>query len=428
MTQAAIDKPTSLTSEYDRPERKRGARIMFIEVIPGAITLAVFQNLLAPFAVWLGASTFQMGVYSGAVELTCASAQLRAAHFVKWCGGRKRMLMTIILLGALPFLLLAAVPWLPAEYRVWTMIALSALGVALFLLGDGPWGSWISDMVPAFRRGKYLGMRGSLATLVAVGVGVGAAFSLDILGDAAVWGFVMAFVVATAARLISAAMFTQVVDPRPGMRLKPAVSLYGQFAKMGQSVLGRYNLFILIFHIGMGSSVPFIAVYMLRDLEVSYTVFVGLGVIMNIAVMAAMPLFGRIADRKGNLHVLWLSTPGMATWPLVFLVSGNIWFLLVMFIQVGIFTAAWNLATFNFVLEQSDLEERPAALGSFRAMASLGTFIGAVGGGIIASRLPEIFEFQVLTLLLIAGLFRGLAVAVFLPRVMGRPVHLTAPT
>jgi len=400
---------------------------MLGESVVSAVVQGINGNFMGAFALKLGASTLQMGWFSAMAELCSAFSQLMSPRVVGWMHGRKKMIITTAIVSALPWGLIAMTPSLPEEYRVWAFMVVASLALSLLIMSDPAWGSWITDLVHTSRRGRYMGLRGSMVTLVSVVIGLSGAFMLDRLHGAVMWGFAIAFVIALIARLVSALLFTQVVDPRPDIRLRPGVAPWHLFDHMGATKLGRYNLFILVFHFSMGFASPFFSVYLIRDLGVSYTTFVTLGVVSNIAVVLTMPFWGRIADKKGNLFVLGIGAASVAVWPVMFIAVSEIWYLYAVHIIIGVLSAGWGLAVLNFVLESADEADRPAAVGAFRAMASLGLFSGTIISGVLATRMPTILTYQIATMFLISGGMRLVSVAVLLPRVAGKKDTDAAP-
>ena len=412
MTTGSVSAVTQV--HYERPEVKRAARLMLAESGVKALPNAAYGYFASAFAIRLGATTFQMGLFTACTDLMMALLQLGAAYLVGPLGGRKRMVIATALISALPWLLMALVPFIPGPFQVWSLIPLAGLSIALLFISDPAWGSWMSDIVPVHRRGRFLGLRGSLLTLVMMSVGMGGAAVLDRLHGAVMWGFVTVFLIAMTSRFVSMVVFWRILDPRPDLQLRPGVSPLKQFMAMGLSKLGRYNLFILVFHFAHGMGGPFVGIYLLRDLGVSYTTFVGLSVAASLAAVVCQPLWGRLADLRGNMLVLILSSLALATWPFLFVVSAQIWYLWTVHAITGVTTSGWGIAVYNFVLENSEEETRPSSVGFFNAMASMGVFGGALVGGAIAAYLPTIFSYQMMTLFFLSGILGLTSVLVFL--------------
>ncbi|MBM3933590.1 MAG: MFS transporter [SAR202 cluster bacterium] len=399
---------------------KRGSRLLLGESGVGAVALGVHSNFVSPMAIRMGATNLQMGLLVAAAELFSAISQLMAARLQGWLGGRKRMVVLATLLGALPWALLCLVPLLPTAYQVWVLIPCGALAYALLVLIEPIWGSWMADLVPSHRRGRYLGVRGSTVTLASTVVAITGAAVLDRLDGAVLWGFAGLFVLALLARLTSAAFFTRVPDPRPEARLSPPVAPWKQYAALRGTATGRFIRFAATFHFFMGIASPFFAVYLLRILEVSYLTFVMLGLASSLSTAVAMPFWGRLVDSRGSLFVVLLTIPPVCVWPTAFILAPNVWWLVPVHMVAGATYSGWVLAGYNFIVQKSGEGDRPSMIGLFKAMVSTGGFFGLALGGIIAPFMPRILEHQIMSLFLISTTLRLIAFAVMYPRIASR--------
>ena len=413
------DARSVLADRYRSADRDRGARLILAEAGTEAVSIGVRERFTIAFAIFLGASTMQVGVLAAVSHLLLAVSQLSSTRLIRVLGSRKRMLVAGSLMSAVPFLLLAMIPLVPSAARVWTLVVLGSLALTLTYLAFPAWGSLVADLVPLGRRGRFLGLRSSILTGVGLTVGLGGAFLLDGLGQKVMWGFVSVFLVAVIARLFSAVILSRVVDPRPELIIDVGDSPWKQMTHLGKTKLGRYNGLNLAFHTSVGISAPFMAVYLLRELDISYSWFVGLGVVSSLTAMGANVLWGRLVDFKGSGLVLAISATLVALHPLVFLGSGQVWYLFLAFGIMGVTGAGWGIASHSFVLENSDEEERPAAVGTFNAMASAGMFMGALIGSSIAVHVPTLFSSQLQTLFLLSAALRFVTVAALMPGVIG---------
>lgn len=399
-----------------RPDLKSSERLAFWEGPLASIALGIHQNFLAPFAIFLRASAFQVGLLSAVAQLLTALAQFSASPLMAFFGERKRMIIATVLASAIPWVPIAAVGFLPSSSGVWILIPLAGAALALYMLSDPAWGSWISDIVPVSRRGRFLGQRSSLATLVTVCVGVGAALTLDILDNATLWGFVGVFLLACVARLVSAFMFSRMMEP-PSQETQPQKGDSRWYGKIGwHSPAGRLTTYVGLLYFAVGVAGPFFAVYALRDLGYPYFTYIAINVASSIATVATLPLWGGLVDRRGNLWVLRIVSLGVSIVPLLWLVSPLPWYLVVMNVFGGAVWAGFNLATLNFVIGSSDEDTRVARISYFRASGALGAFAGAVVGGALATHVPRIFAHQLMTLFLLSGMLRLGATLLFVPK------------
>ena len=390
-----------------------------------AVATSIWGNFTGAFAIRLGATTLQMSLFGALTELLTALSGLAAPAMVALLGGRKKSVAITVAVSSVPWLFIAAVPFLAPALGIWVLILSSALAIALLIVTDPIWGSWMADLVPDYRRGGFLGARGSLATLVSIAVGITGAAVLDKLTGGSIgftpqhkWAFTALFLVAFSTRIVSAILFSAVVDPRPDLRISFGMMPKVRFASLGTTPLGRHHTFVFVFHIAAGLAGPFLALYFLRQLSISYVTYVGLGAASGIATVITMPFWGKLADVKGNIFVIALSAAAVSVSPMLLLISSDLWYLFVIQVGTGVLTAGWGLSLYNFVIEKSDDENRPAEVAFFHAMASTGSFIGTLIGGFVASHLPAFNGSQFLTMFLVSGVLRTVSTAVLLPMSM----------
>ncbi len=332
-------------------------------------------------------------------------------------GSRKRMVMLVVLLSSVPWLLMTMTPLLPHGLRVWALIPLAALALALLVMTDPAWGSWISDLVPLSRRGRFLGGRSSLATVVTIGVSLGAAAMLDMLHGWVLWGFIGMFALAFGARLTSFFLFSRMSEPPARVTPKNRPGLIPFVKGMPRSNLGAFTLYVLVLNFGAAMLGPFYTAYILEELGLSYLTYFGISAAANLATIISFRFWGPLADRYGNLRVLRFSAPGVSLLPLLLMLSPSpVW---ILFVQVvgSISWAGFNLLSMNFVYESSDDTNRTSNIGYYKALVSLAVFCASTISGLIFTFLPQIFAYKALTLFLISGLLRVSASVFLLPRV-----------
>lgn len=132
---------------------------------------------MIPYALALGASSFEAGLLSSARNLLLAGVQLASSRAVAWAGSRKRLVLLTAGLQALLWLPLAFVEPLFGGQAVAALIPLYTLGTGAAALGAPAWGSLVAEYLAANERGRYFGERarfsgvwGMSATFAAGGV------------------------------------------------------------------------------------------------------------------------------------------------------------------------------------------------------------------------------------------------------------------
>jgi len=103
--------------------------------------------------------------------------------------------------------------------------------------------------------------------------------------------------------------------------------------------------------------------------------------------------------------------------PLLWIASHQLYYLILVQILSGFAWAGFNLASTNFVYDASAPERRTQSIAVFNAMNGSAICLGALLGGYLASHLPSLLGYQLLTLFLVSGLLRGLVAVTLLRRV-----------
>ena len=169
---------------------------------------------------------------------------------------------------------------------------------------------------------------------------------------------------------------------------------------------------------------PFFAVYMLRDLQFSYAQFMANTGISVLAQFLTLNQWGRISDAFGNRRVLSVTGLMLPLMPLLWIVSPNFWYLLLVQVLSGLCWAGFTLGASNFLYDLVARENRATYLAIHNVVASTGIFCGALLGGFLGIALPARLDIPGLSLawlspllgvFAISALARTIVLAVLLP-------------
>jgi MFS family permease len=112
--------------------------------------------------------------------------------------------------------------------------------------------------------------------------------------------------------------------------------------------------------------------------------------------------------------------------PLLWVVSGNYWYLLVVQAVSGFAWAGFSLSASNFLYDLIARDKRATYLAIHHVLASIGIFAGAMLGGFLGTHLPTSLEIfgqtlawasPLLGVFVISGLVRALIVLMLVPKV-----------
>ena len=143
---------------------------------------------------------------------------------------------------------------------------------------------------------------------------------------------------------------------------------------------------------------PFFAVFMLRDLQLSYVTYMALQVCSSLAALIALPLWGRHADLVGNVRILRLSSFLAALIPMFWLFSHNPAYLMLVQILSVFSWSGVTLSAGNFIYDAVTPQKRVRCIAYFNVINGLALFMGSSLGGYFAARLPPFFGYRLLGL------------------------------
>lgn len=319
-----------------RLDTLRALRIWTIEgsiaTVQGTLTTGAFQ---IGFALYLGCNNFEIGVLA-AIPAFAGLLQLAASYLAERYASRRFIVSVFSIASRLLWLPMLAVPFvLPNRLWVGAFLILTLLSSALGNISAPIWTAWIADLVPADIRGRYFGRRNMYMGIVAPLASIAAGEFLDRVVRHSHWPQPDAFAVIFAASCVfalgsflCARSSPDVARSEPGreqaqtsrrdgaMENGERAGALGPSFRDAASIYARpftdprfrgFLWFVVIITFAPAIAGQFFTVYPLAYLHLSYSVLQMLNAVVSLASLAAMPLWGYLADKYGNRPVLLIS-------------------------------------------------------------------------------------------------------------------------
>jgi MFS family permease len=102
---------------------------------------------------------------------------------------------------------------------------------------------------------------------------------------------------------------------------------------------------------------------------------------------------------------------------MMWLISKQVYYLIPVQILAGFAWSGFTLTSTNFLYDASPQESRTQSIAIFNAVNGLAICLGALAGGFLAPRLPQLLGNNLLCLFLISGILRGFVVILLLRRI-----------
>ncbi len=355
-----------------------------------AIMLGGGENYLSAFALLLHASAFQIGLLSALPQLIGTWTQLLSVKALSWVRHRKSIILTGVAGQAFVWLPLLALPLIFPEQGPWLLIACAVAYVAMGHFAIPAWNSLLTDLIDPNRRGAYFGHRArvmtvsSFAALCAAGL---------ILHSAEAWeqpwmGFAVIFLAASVARGVSTAYLARIDESAVPVTREDEFRLLAFLRRERSSNFKRFLMFSGLMHGCVLIAGPYFVIYMLQDLHFSYleySLWLAAGVIGQFVTLKP---WGRLGDRYGNKKVVAATGLLVPFLPMLYVLSANLHFLLVVNFLGGVVWAGLALGLQNYVFDAVRPEDRAKGVAIWNAVNAAGWFVGAMLGSWLAGVLP----------------------------------------
>ena len=393
---------------------------------PGSILLTLFLK------EWLGAAKWQIGLVLTMTFLGTAF-EVPGAYLVERFGRRRAQFLITFLVNRLAFFALAALPLVLArdtgrELGVAVVLAVVGLTRVAAHLGTPAWWSWMADLVPERRRGRFFACRSQGSSAVTAASFVAGMLLLQTCGGMGNDYLVSALFAAGAAfGTLDVVLYLRVPELplNEGVRRAAFVASFAEPFRHAQ--FRRLILGMGLWSFSANLVLPFLPVYQRGEqlagqrlgLGASWLLLAALNVLASLAAALSSRRWGTWAARVGPRRLL-LAGSGHLFVNLVYLfVRGdNLWLLLPVALLGGALSAAWTVAGNQLLLAVAPRANRSYYISAYNVTGGLLMAGAPLLGGLLADRAPVLgwtlpggvpcCYFHVLILLAVGGGLLGL--------------------
>jgi MFS family permease len=300
------------------------------------------------------------------------------------------LLLLTFLLGALPWLLAPAFPFLTSgrDYLLAGILLVTSLANSVASVS---WSSAISEVVPERLGGRYFARRNVI-------FGVWTLIAVMVAGQVVEWNgnslkvFGVIFCLAGLSRLLGLFFLTRMTFPASvRQRQTRAIALPDLLTALRDANYIWLCLFIGFWGLLLNAAMPFYTVFLVEQLNFGAGDMVKLTTLASLGGLVTLKGWGRLCERFGNRPVLQIcalvwAIAALAMWALAR--PEWTWHLYVGYFIVGATTAGFQLAQFNLMVRLARPTLRAAYVAVFLALTSLLTAAGPILGGQALKYLP----------------------------------------
>jgi MFS family permease len=366
-----------------RTQRLRGdLRRIYADAIAFSVMVGSGETYLAAFVLALGLGEVNAGLIAAVPMLAGGIIQLISPWAVRKLGSHRRWVVLCAVTQAsafIPLVIAALVGRMPVA-AVYVMAALYwGAGLA-----TGPaWNTWVGSLVPRSIRANYFAQRSRAAHFAVLCGLVGGGLSLQFgesLGKP-LTAFAVLFLIAAGCRFISATLLAGQREPQKPDDDHRLVSWPQFIARFRHGHDGRLLAYMLATQLAVQISGPYFTPFMFEKLHFSYATYLLLIATSYVSRMLVLPWLGEWVRAAGARRVLWFAGLGIVPLSAMWLVSGDLIWLIIVQLLAGAMWAAYELATFLLLFETIPEKERTSVLTLFNASHAMATVTGAALGG-----------------------------------------------
>ena len=305
---------TNIKDSLTEEEIQSGLRAVILDgLTTQTMTTLAGGIFLTAFALQLGASNLVIG-FLAAIPALGQLVQIPSIYLVEKLRARRRITVSSAAASRILLLFIALLPFMFQTQAALYPFLLSLIFMSVFAGVAGcSWNSWMRDLIPQDRLGKFFSKRMSLAAALGIVLILAAGIYIDywkkLLPHYVLYGYSILFFLGFLAGMLGVYFISTIPEPRMPPK-KGKVNLFRVLSKPFKDPNFK-NLFVFSgsWNFAVNLAAPFFTVYMLKRLQLDMSFIIVLMVIAQIMNLLFLRIWGRFTDRFSNKSVLAVSGP-----------------------------------------------------------------------------------------------------------------------
>ncbi len=343
---------------------------------------SIYLNFISLYILVLGATQAQIGLMSSLSSLAAAILLFPGAFLAERFIHKLKELLVIN--GALMRFSVLLLVFAPMVFKgstlVWVAIIVSVVRDGFGNLGFPGWVGLTHEVVPIDGRGRYFGSRSFIMSVAGIVITLLAGKLITLFTGHL--GYQVALGVAFIMGALSVFSFSHIrLNPGFSQEERPGMNIPGILKSLkGQSFFIKLTITAAVWNFAINISGPFFSVHMLQDLKFSAATIGILAVVQGISTLLVQNQLGIFSDKFGARKVQLFGMILIPLLPLAWAIATKAWQIGVINTFAGIVWGAFNLASFNLLLESMPSKQVPIYTAVYQVVVALSLALGALVG------------------------------------------------
>lgn len=407
-------------STYSVEQIQQNKRYSIKHGIYSSISQNIYSAFLSLYAIQaLHATNQQIGFINSLPQLVNLLVMVPGAILMNRLLSKKPFTALTVFFARLFYFVIALIPFILWGNSGWLLVIAVALLSIPNSLSQLSWQSFIGDLIPQEDRGKFFGVRNRMSTFAAMITVFSVGLLLNLFDKSNPLPYQFFFTLAFVIGMVEVMYLNRHIEiPR-------TIDLSTQQSKRKNNHLKLlikekpFLLFLtcsLVFNFGWQMAWPLFSIYNIQYADASALWLSLFTVVSQIAQIISFPFWGKMADKYGNMMILFVVSCGMAVVPTITVISTNYFYLLLTNFFSGLSLSGTTLLLFNQTLNLSPDEGRTTFIATYNVVIGIIGFIAPLVGTTLLDHLGMMTAMNISTLLRFCGAFAFLAVALLYER------------
>lgn len=370
--------------DYDTKIVNRNEKFSILNGVASTIVASTSNNYFSLFAISvLGATNYQVGLISSLPQFIGMFAMIVGSFILGRLEEKKKFTALSILFTRLFVFSMVFIMLVPEEYRSWVFVLL--IGFMNFpgsfaLLS---WQSFIGDLIPDKRRNIFFSERNRVLTIVGMITTFLMGVILQQFDKTNPLPFLILFLIAFVFGIVEVYYLFKHVEERKERKEKKEKNPKPKKERRKLQIRNlfqdkRFVIFLicsLYFNFTWQMAWPLFNIYQIKFAHAT-GLWISLFTVANqISQVVSYKWWGKMADKHSNAKMLIFVALGMASAPLLTVLSTNLYYLIVVNVFTGLFVSGTVLILFNQLLEVTKEENRSSYIANYNVLLAIVGFV-----------------------------------------------------